>query len=167
MDLSKVKVGDKVYSCLKGWGEVVEINTNDFIVNFNNNYRTSYYYTGKYYSTDINPEILDWKPKKREWKPQLHLVKPHGMETIRACKTLAAYVAEFAPDWKADWEEERQKKWCVWYDYADIVYDSVSYNDCCWLKSYETTVKTPGVVYMPRELAEQLCEDLNNGVVKL
>ena len=168
MDLSKIKVGDEVCSCFRGWGEVQKLFSQRFTVNFKHNRELSYYYTGKYYSTDINPEITDWRPKKREeWKPQLHLVKPHGMKTIRACKTLAAYVAEFAPDWQADWEDEKQKKWSVWYDYADIVYDSVSYNDCCWLKSYETTVKAPGVVYMPKEIAYQLCEDLNNGVVEL
>ncbi len=167
MDLSKIKVGDEAYSCLRGWGKVIQKTDHDFFVSFKYT-KNIFKFDGKFYSTDINPEITDWRPKRREeWKPQLHLVKSHGMKTIRACKTLAAYVAEFAPDWQADWEDEKQKKWSVWYDYADIVYDSVSYNDCCWLKSYETTVKAPGVVYMPKEIAYQLCEDLNNGVVEL
>ncbi len=107
------------------------------------------------------------KRKIQKWKPQFHLINPQGMGSIRACEILTAYLAEFAPDWQADWEDEKQKKWCVWYTYADIIYDPVSFNDRCWLKSYETTVKTPGVVYMPREIAYQLCEDLNNGVVEL
>ncbi len=98
--------------------------------------------------------LKDWG---EEWKPQFHLVKPHGMKTIRACKTLSAYVAEFAPEWKADWGDVTQSKCFVTH---------FQYENKWWIQS-DIHVSSPGVVYMPREIAEQLCDDLNNGVVKL
>ena len=156
MDLSKVKVGDGVCSCLRGWGEVFEKTEHHFFVKFEHT-RKVFKFDGKYYSTDINPEIIDWEPKKREWGPQLHLVKPHGMETIRACKTLSAYVAEFAPDWKADWSDVTQSKHSVVY----CLYENK------WLVQSHLHLSSPEIVCMPQEIAYQLCEDLSNGVVEL
>ncbi len=73
MDLSKVKVGDEVYSILKGWKEVEELFLSTFLVT--NEYvknkqqyssTTEYYKNGKRDLCDVNPEITAWKPKKRE-----------------------------------------------------------------------------------------------------
>ncbi len=157
MDLRKIKIGDEAYSCLRGWGEVKDITEYGFFVAFKY-VRSTFRSDGRYYSTDINPEITDWKPKKREeWKPQLHLVKSHGMKSIQACKTFAAYVAEFAPDWKADWNDGNQQKWSI--DYY--------HNKNKWGTYYKTIIENKEKIYMPEETAYRLCEDLNNKVVTL
>jgi hypothetical protein len=188
MDLSKVKIGDEVYSCLKGWGEVSELTKNCLNVAFPGwgcVYKHEYYYNGKNNRIDINPEITDWKPKRQEWKPSGFEYRISNMgnigifeddfakeitegrvynteaqaiyayKSIRACQILNAYVAEFAPDWKADWGDDGQAKYCVEYD-QDV-----------WYLNYTTIHRYMETVYMPKSTAEQLCKDLNDGVVKL
>jgi hypothetical protein len=55
-------------------------------------------------------------------------------------------------DWVADWNNYRQSKHYVTYDCAINKYCL----DCWW------TYRTMGVIYMPREVAERVCEILNN-----
>ena len=191
MDLSKIKVGDEAYSCLRGWGKVIQKTDHDFFVSFKHT-KSVFQFDGKYYSTDIKPEITDWRPKKREWKPSIEYeelgymltttgevdtIPPvnyytsieegrvyntkdqakHAYKSIRACQILNAYVAEFAPDWKADWSDGTQSKcYVVRFQHENK-----------WLIQSDLYISSPGIVYMPREIAKQLCEDLNNGVVEL
>jgi hypothetical protein len=54
--------------------------------------------------------------------------------------------------WVADWNNYRQSKHYVTYDCAINKYCL----DCWW------TYRTMGVIYMPREVAERVCEILNN-----
>ena len=186
MDLSKVKVGDEVFSCLKGWMKVQVVSLHsEFPVETK---LGLYMLDGRASGDDINPEITDWKPQKREWKPKLYergfvigdngridrLITPlttkedrvystetqakHAYKSIRACQILNAYVAEFAPDWRADWDNSsHQIKYFVKYNHSTGYWNV--YDDC--------QIQTKERVYMPKETAVQLCKDLNEGVVKL
>jgi hypothetical protein len=55
-------------------------------------------------------------------------------------------------DWVADWNDDDQPKHYVQYAYKDNKY-------CidCW-----RTFRATGVIYMPPEVAERVCEILNN-----
>ena len=55
-------------------------------------------------------------------------------------------------DWVADWNDEAQVKYCVRYNHKGGEY-------CL---DYWCTLKTVGVIYMPEEVAERVCEILNN-----
>ncbi len=191
MDLKKVKIGDEVYSCLKGWGKVIELRQAGFKVNYRREFEQIYYYDGLTDARDINPEITDWKPKKRKWEPSIktkgsYRITAHGTivhaypktvpdnihegrvyntqtqakhayKSIRACQILNAYVAEFAPDWRADWGDSYQTK--------AFIYSNHHTDE--WFIGKDYTHQSFSIVYMPKETAEQLCKDLNNGIVKL
>ena len=186
MYFSEVKIGDEVYSILRGWGDVTYTDKKLFRITFKTGVQADYYFGGKYFESDINPEITDWRKKKREWQPKsypngytiwsngdidsglgaLKLVKEgriyatreqaeYAYESIRACQILNAYKAEFAPDWEADRKNSNQKKWYVYYNTG--------------LKMWRTGLwkQIPGIVCFSKEIADQLCKDLNDGVVKL
>ena len=188
MDLSKVQIGDKVYSCLKGWGEVTRKTNKVFTVDFQKIIQGNYYFDGKYFESDIKAEITNWRKKRREWQPEnypdgytiwadgdivsigsnkkrtnegrVYATKKqaeYAYKSIRACQILNAYKAEFAPDWRPDWNNPEQRKWYVYYD-AKLKEWDVRY----WLCQ-----QIPGIVCFPKEIAEQLCKDLNDEVVKL
>src|SRR6056297_1649701 len=59
MDLTKVKIGDRVKSYTKGWLTVSQLQENVFIVEKNKS-ECAFYYNGKYYEEDENPEIVAW-----------------------------------------------------------------------------------------------------------
>jgi len=158
MDLSKVKVGDEVFSILRECGKVITKSDNLFQVEFKNCNSCEYTFDGRYFSNDINPEIIDWWPQREEWMPQFHLVKYDGLQTIKCCKIFCSYVAELAPDWKADWDNPDQLKHYVYYDHFAKE----------WRNTYSSeTYQLPSTVYMSQEIAVQLRKDLNDGVVKL
>jgi len=189
MDLSKVQIGDKVYSCLKGWGEVIWVNKHSFNVNFNKLAQAVYYFNGKYFQSDIKAEITNWRKKRREWQPENYpdgytiwadgkiastwsngrnVIKEgrvyatreqaeYAYKSIRACQILNAYKAEFAPDWRPDWANPNQNKWYIYYNIELEKWGMVH----CFRQ------QIPELVCFPKEIAEQLCKDLNNGVVEL
>ena len=55
-------------------------------------------------------------------------------------------------DWVADWNDDSQPKYYVDCDCKGNRY----YPDCWW------TLKTTGVIYVPKKVAERVCEILNN-----
>ena len=63
--LSGVKEGDEVFSILRGWGKVIKINQNcqqsyiEAIFPSCNNRNTSYFFDGRYYKEDLNPELTE------------------------------------------------------------------------------------------------------------
>ena len=76
-------------------------------------------------------------------------------KAMRAHNRLLAYVAEFAPDWNADWDDATQRKAAVAftgerYEYWDYV-----------------TARPIGAVIMPRHIARELAAKLNSGEVEL
>ena len=65
MDLKGIKIGDRVESCTKGWLTVSQLLEDIFIAEKNNK-GFAFYYNGKYYKEDENPEIIDWKSNAPE-----------------------------------------------------------------------------------------------------
>jgi len=57
------KKGDKVYSILKGWGEVTEDEGLRILVEFGHNNLLYYRNNGKYRMDDINPELYHTEPQ--------------------------------------------------------------------------------------------------------
>jgi len=188
MYFSEVKIGDEVYSILRGWGDVTYTDKKLFRITFKTGVQADYYFGGKYFESDINPEITDWRKKRSEWKPESHFDSytvwadgtivsigttkkvinegrvyatkkqaEYAYKSIRACQILNAYKAEFAPGWRPDWNDPEQRKWYVYYDAKPKEWDI----------RYGLRHQTPGIVCFPKEIAEQLCKDLNDGVVKL
>ena len=74
MDLKGIKIGDRVESCTKGWLTVSQLLEDIFIAEKNNK-GFAFYYNGKYYKEDENPEIIDWKSNAPE-------IKKHSSEKI-------------------------------------------------------------------------------------
>ena len=61
MTFSNSKVGDKVYTISKGWGEVDEIDNSEMYsitVMFDEHTRNTYTKEGKEYEEDINPNLF-------------------------------------------------------------------------------------------------------------
>jgi len=55
-------------------------------------------------------------------------------------------------DWVADWNDEDQVKYCIYYNPKSGEY-------CL---DYWRIAKTTGVIYVPKKVAERVCEILNN-----
>lgn len=70
---------------------------------------------------------------------------------------LAAYVQEFAPDWKADWSNFAQLKYSVHY----------LHNEASWGLGRVSFSESPERVYMPEHVAAELVRKLNSGEVVL
>lgn len=78
-------------------------------------------------------------------------------KAMRAHNRLLAYVAEFAPDWDERWFDIEHIKCFVYYDNGQQKwYYARAFSD-----AYACTV------YMPREVAVELCKKLNSGEVEL
>lgn len=76
---------------------------------------------------------------------------------MRTFNRLLAYVDEHAPDYVPDWDDQYEKKYYVYYDNSSSG----------WSLSYDQTDQTAGTVYMPKEVANELSNKLNNGRVEL
>ena len=74
---------------------------------------------------------------------------------VRQLLRLRAYVREFAPDWKADWNNGNQHKWYVTFEIGS------------WGASNNQFLCTPTTVYMPEDVAIELAHKLNSGEVVL
>jgi len=188
MDLSEVKVGDEVYSILRGWGEVT-YTENEFVrVLFENGMHTDYCLDGKYFKFDINPEITDWKKKRREWQPKSHPDSYgiwsngdiryiwHNNDVVKegrvyATKKQAKYAyksiraCQILNAYKAEFAPGWRPDWNdpeqrKWYVYYNIELEK-------WGMGYCFKQQSPELVCFPTSIVKQLCKDLNDGVVKL
>lgn len=192
MDLSKVQVGDKIYSCLKGWGKVIAIHKILFNVKFNhNNNRFSlahYDYSGRANNTDLNPEITNWRKKRREWKPKSYsdgyIIWTNGdigstigaariikEGRVYATKKQAKYAyksiraCQILNAYKAEFAPGWRPDWNdpeqrKWYVYYNIELEK-------WGMGYCFKQQSPELVCFSTSIVKQLCKDLNDGVVKL
>ena len=77
-------------------------------------------------------------------------------DEMRIFNRLLAYRDEFAPDYTPEWTKSTDK----YYVYFNR-------NDKCWSKCYSNKHKTPGCIYMPKEIADALVGKLNKGEVVL
>lgn len=78
-------------------------------------------------------------------------------KAMRTHNRLLAYVAEFAPDWKPDWGNEKLSKWAVAFNHETDRYQVVFYS----------FLEEVGIVTMPESVALELCRKLNSGEVVL
>ena len=78
-------------------------------------------------------------------------------KAMRIHNRLLAYVDEFDPDWKADWDDNREHKYYV-FQYM---------KDKQWGLSSIDVICCPGGVYMSYKCAKDLVEKLNSGQVVL
>ena len=111
--------------------------------------------------------------KPKQWKPrgcgdwscggefgverQTKKAAEKASAAMRTYNRLLAYVDEFGGDWEADWGDEIQVKYSVFYVYRDRLWDSAGRWALC----------TSGTVYMSRDCAEGLVAKLNSGEVVL
>jgi len=125
------------------------------------------------------PKIVLWEPKSGEWYVGIEGATLHGLtikwcaafgnefpteeqaeteaKAMRARNRIAAYVREFAPDWKADWGDSNQGKWGVYFD--NLLGR--------WGSFYNSNYKSACEVYMPEQVARELVEKLDSGEVVL
>ena len=82
-------------------------------------------------------------------------------KAMRIHNRLLAYVDEFDPHWKADWDDNTQAKF--------YVYKDIDEEQWCkqWCVGCNTSIYYPGFVFMSKECAEGLVEKLNSGEVVL
>ena len=78
-------------------------------------------------------------------------------DAMRTHNRLLAYVDEFGGDWEADWEDGKQVKCYVYYNYSGR-----RWNYSNWLET-----RIGGAVYMSIECALELVAKLNSGEVVL
>ena len=76
---------------------------------------------------------------------------------MRTHNRLLAYVDEFGGDWEADWADEIQVKYSVFYAYIGKL----------WKRDFSHTLRTESTVYMSRDCSEGLVAKLNSGEVTL
>ena len=107
-----------------------------------------------------------WEPRGGDyWGNLRHLGyggKAKGVEVrlshaMQAHTRLLAYVYEFGGDWEADWEDGKQEKCYVYYNYSGRRW---TYSN--WLET-----RISGAVYMSIECAKDLAFKLNSGEVIL
>lgn len=92
--------------------------------------------------------------EQTQWGPEEEA--EYAATQMRIHNRLLAYVAEFDKDWKADWGDDKQKKYFVYSDSNGLYHKN-------WSSSYRYI----GVIYMSEKCAEGLCEKLNSGEVVL
>jgi hypothetical protein len=184
--LRDVKVGDRVRSCLAGWGEIVAFDGKDIVkVNFNKCYNNFYFRDGKSNRNDLYPEIVEVQ-KKKKWEPERgnYIIEADGdiyesklnsryvykegrtyptqelaekaYKMIRPYQRLVAYVLEHAPDWQPDWEDDDQYAYCIVYNHN---FKQWGITDKLFTEYF--------TIHMPKNVAEELCEKLNSGEVEL
>lgn len=76
---------------------------------------------------------------------------------MRIHNRLLAYREEFAPGYAPDWHNLCEGKWYVYY----------AHKKGRWVTAPNTCTETVGAVYMPNDVAEELCRKLNSGEVVL
>lgn len=73
-------------------------------------------------------------------------------DVVQQSYKIAQYVFQKAPDYVPNWKDGSEAKYFIAYNKKDE-----------YTADYFCYTEQPGLVYMPKEVAEQLAEDLNNG----
>lgn len=107
---------------------------------------------GNIYRCPVNPSSKDFGMQR---KTEAAAEKAH--DEMRVFNRLLAYRDEFAPGYEPDWGNDMLYKYFVQYVHTSGEYsvNSVSFID------------RTGAVYMPKDVAEELCRKLNSGEVVL
>lgn len=189
IDLSEVKLGDKVRSYTKGWMTVSDVNVTTFGAKTADGRRFFFYYDGRRYSQDENAEIVEWERQVEPWLPKDqedgYVVLSHGeISSVRftppsyrpAYRELGNL---FSTREAAEQAARDIRKILLIRQY---VLEHASACETTWNReqnncyiffqpgSYEysygfTLVERIGVENMPEEIARKLVGDLNSGRV--
>lgn len=177
--LDRVKVGDKVKSCLRGWGNVTKVNEEhgNFIAKFSIDDVSWFLSDGRYRPHDAYPEIIEvekkkWEPEGgvyvlvdtghidtkiigcfreegREYKTQKQAETAYKM--IRPFQRLVAWTTENIENYDLD---SKNNNYIVVKH--DLEYEAIFIDT---IKGFE--------VRMPRWVAKDLADKLNSGEVEL
>ena len=125
------------------------------------------------------PAIIKWEPKPGRFTADIPAVKSYeststkeyqlaGMEyqtesqadsaakQLRAYARQLAYLAENDDGWVADWSDNRQSKFYVYYHHETEKA----------LKSYDVSAESFGIIYMSEANATKLAQLMNDGIVE-
>ncbi len=193
--LRHAKVGDRVRCVLNGWGTITKKTEGDNLikVKFDNELTTEsvyYYFDGRLSGRHLYSAITEVRPQK--WEPKLgnclltilgniefldheelsgsdknKLKTEAGMfgtlaqaqvarDYTRTLRRQLAWLFEHYSEEDGEWSEET--KWSVCYDFENKNC-RVEYDSLVWV--------CPTTVYMSREAAEHLAQELNSGRVEL
>lgn len=108
--------------------------------------------TGHIIDRESNKSCLDFGTE-RSTREQAERAR----DRMRVFNRLLAYVDEYAPDYKPDWNDLKEKKFRIFYDHFSKI----------WSYTLTYTIETVGTVYMPEDIAEILRNKLNSGEVVL
>lgn len=80
-------------------------------------------------------------------------------DMMRLHNRMIAYKMEFCPDWEPDWGDNITPKYYIFFNHYTECYEHSSY----------AGLNTLGTVFLPEQIAEELCKKLNSGevVIKL
>ena len=78
-------------------------------------------------------------------------------DEMREANLLRYWASVIDPEWKADWNNYRQYRYYVYYDFRLNKY----------LKSWNDGFKRLGLVYMSEKTAKKICDALNKGELEL
>ena len=104
-----------------------------------------------------------WEPRKGVYESTYHTERDTVFADAAArCamntqSRLLAYVDEFGGDWEADWTDNDQYNYCVYY----------AHHRKTWAMDMYSTSSSGGTVHMSKDCAEGLVAKLNSGEVLL
>ena len=94
----------------------------------------------------------------KQWEPKYNELTLSELKAVLTHRRLVKYVIEFGCIfWQADWEDHKQPKYSLYYDYDSRRWHVDTNHVCC----------VSGAVYMSSDCAEGLLKKLNSGEVIL
>jgi len=180
MDLSRIKIGDQVKSYTKGWLEVSALYENYFHAECNGHGPTHRFYyngekKGRFFLNDEKSEIIDWRPAETDletekpWESKkpyctagtsdFFIPNINKEEKKALCDywTIYQFVKEHDQGQEIDWNNEKQRKFFVYYHQLKDEYDE---------SEEMNTTRDLGQIYMTKKTAEKLCEMLNKNLIE-
>tara|TARA_R110000823_G_scaffold948_2_gene3847 strand:+ start:129 stop:578 length:450 start_codon:yes stop_codon:yes gene_type:complete len=116
---------------------------------------------GGAYWVSSSGDVLDGEPIIRTSKfgveRQTKKATEKACASMRTHNRLLAYVDEFGGDWEANWSDNHQHNYYVYYAHLRMV----------WSATTSSTVCASGTVYMSKDCALELAAKLNSGEVVL
>ena len=106
------------------------------------------------YNEEIEKTLSTHKNRLAGLEYQTKEQAENAAKHLRAYARQLAWLAEHDDGWIADWEEPSQLKFYVYYSVSRAIYDTAANQS-----------RTLSVVYMSKNNAEKLCEQLNSGIV--
>jgi len=181
-----VKIGDKVYDLVYGWGKIHTIEDDLFWVEFNIGIETTYSFDGKNMYRDNINQTLFWdeiqftipEPPKKEYKfksfkGQYALDIPEALENVKGNFSITFNIGLYRhTKEQVEASLERNKKanrleMLVYDIQEEVGGDYYVYRKGNKWEYNNGSSYYPEVVLMYKETAKRVCEILNNGEYKL